>query len=101
MRMSGEENKKLPIRLGFELNQEDVFTRKIMTLAKYLSIKKSEFKAEIDYFKDILDSLEERGLIEQDEEEIRLTETGLLWHDNILWDFTNSRQKRLTWKIMY
>lgn len=100
MNMS-QEDMKLPIRLGFQLDQEDVFTKAMAILPKAIRIRKHIFKEEINYFRHILDSLEQKGLIEEDEEEIKLTDLGLLWTDNIIWDLVPPGQKRLAWKIMY
>ena len=42
-------------------------------------------------FEDTINRLEKKGLIEVDEEEIRLTKLGDMWRYNVCWEFTQQK----------
>lgn len=84
---------RFPIAKLQESTEKDMM-RKVMTkLYLRLTVDKQEFKERFgklpeDVYPEQLKRLQEKGLIEIDEKEIRLTELGDLWKANIAWEFT-------------
>ncbi len=84
---------RFPIAKLQESTDKDMM-RKVMTkLYLRLPVDKKEFKERFgklpeDVYPEQLKRLKEKGLIEIDEKEIRLTELGDLWKANIAWEFT-------------
>jgi coproporphyrinogen III oxidase-like Fe-S oxidoreductase len=84
---------RFPIAKLQESTEKDLM-RKVMTkLYLRLPVDKMEFKGRFgklpeDVYPEQLKRLREKGLIEIDENEIRLTELGDLWKANIAWEFT-------------
>lgn len=83
---------KLPINRLSESTPEDMM-RKVMTrLYLRLPVDKVEFKQKFDkipedVFGPQLKRLVEKGLIEIDDKEIRITKLGDIWKGNIAWEF--------------
>jgi coproporphyrinogen III oxidase-like Fe-S oxidoreductase len=84
---------RFPIAKLQESTEKDMM-RKVMTkLYLRLPVDKMEFKERFgklpeNVYPEQLKRLQEKGLIEIDEKEIRLTELGDLWKANIAWEFT-------------
>ena len=60
-------------------------------------VKKMEFKNKFgklpeEAFGKTITKLKNKGLIETDDKEIRLTELGDIWRINICWDFFQSKK---------
>lgn len=96
-----KETGKPPLRLGIVPSQRERFTRNMTRLPKCLGIGKSEYHREIEYFKESLERLKEKKLVQETVDEIRLTDLGLLWTDNIIADFVSYQDRKRAWKIMY
>jgi coproporphyrinogen III oxidase-like Fe-S oxidoreductase len=83
---------RLPISRLSESTPEDMM-RKVMTrLYLRLPVSKQEFmekfgKLPEDVFPQQLQRLKEKGLIEIDDTEVRITKLGDLWKGNIAWEF--------------
>jgi coproporphyrinogen III oxidase-like Fe-S oxidoreductase len=83
---------KLPIRRLSESSDEDMMRRTMTRLYLRLPVDKIEFKQKFgklpeDVFPQQLQRLKEKGLIEIDNEEIRITKLGDIWKGNIAWEF--------------
>jgi oxygen-independent coproporphyrinogen-3 oxidase len=87
---------RFPIAKLEKSTDEDMM-RKVMTkLYLRLPVKKMEFKEKFgklpeDVYPEQLKRLKEKGLIEINEKEIRLTELGDLWKANIAWEFAENK----------
>jgi len=83
---------RLPISRLSESTPEDMM-RKVMTrLYLRLPVSKQEFMEKFgqlpeDVFPQQLQRLKEKGLIEIDDTEVRITKLGDLWKGNIAWEF--------------
>ncbi len=71
---------------------EDEMGRMMMRLYIRLPVNKKEFerrfgKSPEEAFERTIDRLEKKGLIEVDEQEIRLTKLGDVWRYNVCWEF--------------
>ncbi len=90
---------RLPISKLSESTDEDMMRRTMTRLYLRLPVNKTEFKQKFgkipeDVFPQQLQRLKEKGLIEIDDEEIRITKLGDLWKGNIAWEFApNSAYK--------
>jgi coproporphyrinogen III oxidase-like Fe-S oxidoreductase len=83
---------KLPIYRLSESTTEDMMRRTMTRLYLRLPVNKKEFKEKFnttpeEVFPKQLQKLEDEGLIEIDDNEIRLTKHGELWKGNIAWEF--------------
>lgn len=83
---------KLPICRLSESTQEDMMRRTMTRLYLRLPVSKKEFKEKFgttpeQVFPAQLQKLKDQGLIEIDENEIRLTKQGEVWKGNIAWEF--------------
>jgi oxygen-independent coproporphyrinogen-3 oxidase len=83
---------KLPIKRLSESTDEDMMRRTMTRLYLRLPVDKIEFKQKFgklpeDVFSPQLQRLEEKGLIEIDDKEIRITKLGDIWKGNIAWEF--------------
>lgn len=83
---------KLPINRLSESSQEDMMRRTMTRLYLRLPVDKKEFREKFgkypeDVFSKELDSLKNKGLIEINDKEIRITKCGDLWKGNIAWEF--------------
>jgi len=83
---------RLPISRLSESTDEDMMRRTMTRLYLRLPISKQEFmqkfgKLPEEVFPQQLQRLKEKGLIEIDDKEIRITKLGDLWKGNIAWEF--------------
>lgn len=83
---------KLPIQRLSESTDDDMMRREMSRLYLRLPVSKKEFmekfnKLPEDVFPKQLQRLKEKGLIEIDEKEVRLTKQGEVWKGNIAWEF--------------
>ncbi len=83
---------KLPIHRLSESTDEDMMSREMSRLYLRLPVSKQEFmekfgKLPEDVFPQQLKNLKEKGLIEIDDKEIRITKQGEVWKGNIAWEF--------------
>jgi len=72
---------------------EDEMGKMMMRLYIRLPVNKREFKRRFgklpeEAFEATINKLEKKGLIEVDEQEIRLTKLGDVWRYNVCWEFT-------------
>jgi oxygen-independent coproporphyrinogen-3 oxidase len=84
---------RLPINKLAESTTEDMMRKVMSRLYLRLPVDKREFmqkfgKLPEDVFGPQLQRLTEKGLIEMDDAEIRITKLGDLWKGNIAWEFT-------------
>ncbi len=86
---------RFPINKLAKSTDEDMM-RKVMTrLYLRLSVNKQEFKQRFgklpeEAFPDQIKRLTDKGLIETDEKEIRITKLGDIWKGNIAWEFAHA-----------
>jgi oxygen-independent coproporphyrinogen-3 oxidase len=83
---------KLPIQRLSESTDDDMMRREMSRLYLRLPVNKKEFmekfgKLPEDVFPKQLQLLKEKGLIEIDDKEVRLTKQGEVWKGNIAWEF--------------
>jgi coproporphyrinogen III oxidase-like Fe-S oxidoreductase len=83
---------KLPIKRLSESSDEDMMRRTMTRLYLRLPVDKVDFKQRFgklpeDVFGRQLQRLKEKGLIEIDDKEIRITKLGDIWKGNIAWEF--------------
>ena len=90
--MTAVKSGKLPIQRLSESTDDDMMRREMSRLYLRLPVSKAEFtekfgKLPEDVFPQQLKRLKEKGLIEIDDKEIRLTKQGEVWKGNIAWEF--------------
>jgi oxygen-independent coproporphyrinogen-3 oxidase len=90
--MATVEAGKLPISKLSESTDDDMMRREMSRLYLRLPVSKKEFmekfgKLPEDVFAPQLKRLKEKGLIEIDAKEVRLTKQGEVWKGNIAWEF--------------
>jgi oxygen-independent coproporphyrinogen-3 oxidase len=83
---------RLPIKRLCESSPEDMMRRTMTRLYLRLPVDKIEFKQKFgklpeEVFAPQLKRLQEKGLIEIDGKEIRITNLGEVWKGNIAWEF--------------
>jgi coproporphyrinogen III oxidase-like Fe-S oxidoreductase len=83
---------KLPISRLSESTDEDMMRREMTRLYLRLPVSKKEFREKFgklpeDVFPQQLQRLTDKGLIEIDDKEIRITKQGEVWKGNIAWEF--------------
>jgi coproporphyrinogen III oxidase-like Fe-S oxidoreductase len=83
---------RLPISRLSESTPEDMMRRVMTKLYLRLPVSKQEFmekfgKLPEEVFPQQLQRLKEKGLIEINEKEIRITKLGDVWKGNIAWEF--------------
>jgi oxygen-independent coproporphyrinogen-3 oxidase len=83
---------RLPISRLSESTDEDMMRRTMTRLYLRLPVDKVEFKQKFGklpekVFPQQLQRLKEKGLIEIDDKEIRITKLGDIWKGNIAWEF--------------
>jgi len=83
---------RLPIKRLCESSPEDMMRRTMTRLYLRLPVNKTEFKQKFgkipeDVFSQQLQRLKNKGLIEIDDKEIRITKLGDIWKGNIAWEF--------------
>ena len=92
--MSAVNSGRLPIARISESSTEDMM-RKVMTrLYLRLPVDKKEFlkkfgKLPEDVFAEKLQRLKDKGLIEINDKEIKITKLGDIWKGNIVWEFAS------------
>jgi oxygen-independent coproporphyrinogen-3 oxidase len=87
---------KFPISKLSMSSAKDEMGKMMMRLYIRLPVNKLEFKSRFgklpeEAFEGTIDRLEKKGLIEVDEEEIRLTKLGDMWRYNVCWEFTQQK----------
>ena len=90
--MAAVNSGRLPISRLSESSPEDMMRRTMTRLYLRLPVNKKEFmekfgKLPEQVFPKQLQSLKEKGLIDIDEKEVRLTKLGEVWKGNIAWEF--------------
>ncbi len=88
---------KFPISKLSMLSRDDEMGKMMMRLYIRLPVNKQEFKARFgklpeEAFGTILNKLKRKGLIEIDDNEIRLTKLGDIWRYNICWEFARPKE---------
>jgi len=88
---------KFPISKLWIPTVEDEMGKMMMNLLIRRPVKKMEFKNKFgklpeEAFGKTITKLKNKGLIETDDKEIRLTELGDIWRINICWDFFQSKK---------
>jgi len=83
---------KLPINRLSESTDDEMMRREMSRLYLRLPVSKQEFmekfgKIPEQVFPQQLQKLKEKGLIEIDDKEIRITKLGEVWKGNIAWEF--------------
>ena len=83
---------KLPINRLSESTDDEMMRREMSRLYLRLPVSKQEFmekfgKIPEQAFPQQLQKLKEKGLIEIDEKEVRITKLGEVWKGNIAWEF--------------
>jgi oxygen-independent coproporphyrinogen-3 oxidase len=83
---------RLPISRLSESSPEDMMRRTMTRLYLRLPVDKQEFKQKFgttpeQVFPQQLQKLKDKGLIEIDNKEIRITKLGEIWKGNIAWEF--------------
>jgi len=83
---------KLPIARLSESTMDDMMRRTMSRLYLRLPVSKKEFKEKFNttpeaVFPKQIEKLKAEGLLETDENEVRLTKKGELWKGNIAWEF--------------
>ncbi|NLF89438.1 coproporphyrinogen III oxidase family protein [Candidatus Bathyarchaeota archaeon] len=83
---------KLPISRLSESTMDDMMRRTMSRLYLRLPVSKKEFKEKFNttpekVFPKQIEKLKAEGLLETDENEVRLTKKGELWKGNIAWEF--------------
>ncbi len=89
---------KLPICRLSESTNEDMMRRTMTRLYLRLPVSKKEFMEKFGttpekVFPKQLEKLKEKGLIEIDEKEVRITKLGEVWKGNIAWEFAPNQTK--------
>jgi oxygen-independent coproporphyrinogen-3 oxidase len=90
---------KLPIARLSKSDDDEMMRREMSRLYLRLPVSKTEFmekfnKLPEDVFAPQLKRLQEKGLIEIDEKEVRITKQGEVWKGNIAWEFANNLQAK-------
>ena len=96
--MTTVSSSKLPIQRLSESTDDDMMRREMSRLYLRLPVSKKEFmekfgKLPEDVFPRQLQKLKEKGLIEIDSVEVRLTKHGEVWKGNIAWEFAPKTAK--------
>ncbi|MCL2359426.1 MAG: coproporphyrinogen III oxidase family protein [Nitrososphaerota archaeon] len=86
---------RLPIQRLSESNDDEMMRREMSRLYLRLPVSKKEFQEKFgklpeDVFPKQLQNLKEKGLIEIDDTEIRITKQGEVWKGNIAWEFATN-----------
>jgi oxygen-independent coproporphyrinogen-3 oxidase len=85
---------KLPISKLSESTDDEMMRREMSRLYLRLPVSKKEFmekfgKLPEQVFPKQLQKLKDKGLIEIDDKEIRITKSGEIWKGNIAWEFAD------------
>ncbi len=89
---------KLPISKLSESTPEDMMRRTMTRLYLRLPVSKKEFMEKFGttpekVFPKQLQKLKDKGLIEIDDKEVRITKLGEIWKGNIAWEFAPNQAK--------
>jgi oxygen-independent coproporphyrinogen-3 oxidase len=89
---------KLPINRLSESTDEDMMRRTMTRLYLRLPVSKAEFMQKFGTipekaFPIQLKKLKDKGLIEIDDKEVRITKQGEIWKGNIAWEFAPNQTK--------
>ena len=89
---------KLPISKLSESTTDDMMRRTMSRLYLRLPVSKKEFMEKFNttpekVFPKQIEKLKAEGLLETDDNEVRLTKKGELWKGNIAWEFAPSQAK--------
>lgn len=89
---------KLPISRLSESTPEDMMRRTMTRLYLRLPVSKKEFMEKFSttpekVFPKQLQKLKDKGLIEIDDKEVRITKIGEIWKGNIAWEFAPNQAK--------
>ena len=90
--LSSVQSVSLPIARLSTLTQQDEMRQAMMMLYVRVPVSRKEFKAKFGNFPEetfpkALDELRSKGLIVEENDEIRLSEKGDPWRFNIAWEF--------------
>ena len=90
---------KLPISKLSMASQDEAMGKMMMRLLIRLPVNKQEFKRRFgklpeDAFEDTINRLVKKGLIKNDDQEIRLTKLGDMWRINICWEFSRPPEEK-------
>lgn len=90
---------KFPISKLSMISKEDEMGKMMMRLYIRLPVNKIEFKNRFgkfpeEAFETTIKRLEKKGLIEIDEQEIRLTKLGDIWRYNVCWEFSRPQEDK-------
>jgi oxygen-independent coproporphyrinogen-3 oxidase len=88
---------KLPIAKLYRTSKDDDMRKMMMRLYIRLPVNKQEFKNRFgkmpeEVFEDVIQKLEQNGLIEDNEHEIKLTKLGDIWRYNVCWEFVSPQE---------
>jgi len=86
---------RFPIAKLSVSSKEDEMRKMMMRLYIRLTVDKEEFRRRFgnlpeEVFKDAINRLKKKGLIEVDNREIKLTKLGDVWRVNIAWEFAHA-----------
>ncbi|MCW4015404.1 MAG: radical SAM protein [Candidatus Bathyarchaeota archaeon] len=90
-------NGEFPISKLSVMSTDDEMGKMMMRLYIRLPVNKQEFKVRFgklpeEAFEATINKLEKKGLIEIDEQEIRLTKLGDIWRYNVCWEFSRPQE---------
>jgi coproporphyrinogen III oxidase-like Fe-S oxidoreductase len=90
---------KFPISKLSVSSIEDEMGKMMMRLYIRLPVNKEKFKRRFgklpeEAFETTINKLEKKGLIEVDEQEIRLTKLGDIWRYNVCWEFSRPKEEK-------
>lgn len=90
---------KFPVSRLYVNSVDDEMGKMMMRLYIRLPVNKVEFKRRFgktpeEAFETTINKLEKKGLIEIDEQEIRLTKLGDIWRYNVCWEFARPQDKQ-------
>lgn len=88
---------RLPIQRLSKSSDDDMMRREMSRLYLRLPVSKQEFmekfgKLPEDVFPKQISNLKEKGLIEVDDKEVRITKLGAVWKANIAWEFAPPKE---------
>lgn len=93
------DNTIFPLSKLYYASVNDEMGKMMMRLYIRLPVNKEEFRKRFgilpeEAFKETIEKLEKKQLIEIDDHEIRLTKLGDMWRYNICWEFSNNDQEQ-------
>jgi putative oxygen-independent coproporphyrinogen III oxidase len=86
------ENGLLPIAIGQKADEKEAINGMMAKGLRMISVKRADFRELFhsepeEYFADKINELQARGLLEVTEDEIRLSELGIIWGNNVCKEF--------------